>query len=216
MLVFALQSPDPEWRAAAARRAETVTAVSVVCPPVLSTPTAFPVNLETSPVNTNVSHTLAETRAVWMGEMLPVGRAEHTGPGREARFGLTACLVLSQRKCPFRTLNRSVSHERRRKEMNPLDSAARTPAGWTGGPPPAMMTAVIKIRHSSVHFLLTPADPTASQGHGRCRSLSQLSLGEDTPRFVQSPTPTWFPTGSPQTGTWPERLHSSASLGTAL
>lgn len=59
--------------------------------------------------------------------------------GREARFGL----VLSQRKCPFRTLDRSVNHESRREERNPLGSGARTPAGWAAGPPPAVITALL-------------------------------------------------------------------------
>lgn len=68
MLVFALLSLDPEWRAA----------VSIVCLPVLSTPTAFRVNLETSPVNSNMSHTQGETRAVWMGKMLPVFNSQQS------------------------------------------------------------------------------------------------------------------------------------------
>lgn len=92
-------------------------------------------------------HELAarEKRSVYSS----VSGAEHTGPGREARFGLAACLVLSQRKCPFRALDSSVKHESRRKDRNPLDhwgSEAQAPVWWTGGPFPSVTTAGLRAR----------------------------------------------------------------------
>lgn len=135
----------------------------------------------------------------WAGEKkkkLPQRSRTYGYGGREARFGL----VLSQRKCPFRTLDRSVNHESRREERNPLGSGSRTPAGWAAGPPPAVITALLPFAF--------PHNQMSWDGH--FQSIPG-TVGVQR-RFVQSPTPTWFPSGSPQTGPRPERLHSSAGV----
>lgn len=136
--------PDPKWRAA-------------------SVPDCgFCLCVDTG----DASPTPGERRAAWKGKPLPVLSSQPSGAyGHGGEAGALSCLVLSRRKWPFRTLDRSVNHEK--KERNGS-------AGFRGGGAWTMMAACPHIQE--LRFLRAgPADP------GPPRSWGGAGVPEDGP-----------------------------------